>query len=124
MDAVRYVAKEQGIKLPRGWKKQVRHIFQSVDTNGDKKVSKEELLSAIFQAVDSNDDGEWSLEEVYDAIEAVAEHAQATLKAGWKAEVAGAFKEVDADNSGKVSAAELKAAIKEHGYPDLSELFE
>jgi len=54
-------AKEHNIKLPKGWKKEVAHIFKQVDANGDKKVSVDEIKAAIFHAVDQNDDGEWDL---------------------------------------------------------------
>merc|ERR1711935_468926 len=112
------------MNLGKGWKKEVKHIFKKVDTWGDKKVTMDEIKAAIWHAVDSDNDNEWSLKEVTDAIKAVAKEAGATLKAGWRAEVAAAFKAVDTDASGKVSPKELEAAIKKHGYPDLSELFE
>merc|ERR1712086_603634 len=116
-------AKEENMKLGKGWKKEVRKIFKKVDANGDKKVTMDEIKAAIWHAVDSDKDGEWSLTEVEDAIKAVAREAGAELKEGWTEEVAAAFKAVDTDASGKVSAKELEAAIKKHGYPDLAGLF-
>ena len=86
-------------------------------------MTMDEIKAAIWHAVDSNDDGEWSLKEVKSAIKAVASEAGAELKAGWRKEVAAAFKAADTDASGKVSAKELEAAIEKHGYPDLKDLF-
>ena len=122
--AIKHYAKEHGFKLPKGWRKHVKAIFNHVDADKNGKVTLDEIHAAIFNAIDSNNDGEWSLKEVKEALQAVAHHMNKTLKKGWKKEVTEAFNYVDTDNSGKVSGAELEAAIKKHGYPDLDGLFE
>merc|ERR1740123_822679 len=41
--AVEHYAKEQGLKLPKGWKKEVIKVFKHVDANGDKKITMNEI---------------------------------------------------------------------------------
>merc|ERR1711865_974227 len=120
--AVTKYAKAHGVELPEGWKTQVAGMFKGIDENADGKITMGEVKAAIFNAVDADNDGQWSLKEAQEGIQAVANQVGATLKEGWKAEVAEAFKAVDTDASGKVSPKELEAAIKKHGYPDLSGL--
>jgi len=120
--AIKAYAKEHGWKLPKGWRKHVKAIFNHVDADKNGKVTLDEIHAAIFDAVDTDNDGHWSLVEIQEALQAVAKHLGKTLKKGWKKEVRQAFKAVDTDKNGLVSGAELKAAIKAHGYPDLDEL--
>merc|ERR1711998_489395 len=120
--AITEYAKEHGIELPEGWEEEAMELFDHVDANDDGKVTMDEVKAAIWEAVDANDDGQWSLKEVLGALKALAKEFDVKLKKGWRKEVAEAFKHVDADKSGYVSAEELEAAIKKYGYPDLSEL--
>jgi len=81
--AIKAYAKEHGIELPKGWRKEVKAIFKHVDADKNGKVTLDEIHAAIFDAIDSNNDGEWSLKEVKEAIKAVAKHLDKKLKKGW-----------------------------------------
>ena len=83
-----------------------------------------EVGAAIWDAVDSDNDGEWSLKEIMKAIKCYAKMTKQSLKKGWRKEVKEAFEYVDKNNSGTVSKEEFKAAVKEHGYPDLDKLMD
>ena len=89
--AIRAYAKEHGIKLPKGWRKEVHQIFKHVDANKDGKITMKEIRSAIWDAVDGNNDGFWSLKEVFDALKATADYMDVKLKKGWRREVKTAF---------------------------------
>ena len=82
--AIKAYAKEHGWKLPKGWRKHVKAIFDHVDADSNGKVTLDEIHAAIFDAVDSNNDGQWSLKEVKEALQAVAHHLNKTLKKGWE----------------------------------------
>ena len=116
----KYCHAEDGCHAPS--RAEVQHIFDHVDENKDGKLSVPEIEWAIFNAVDANNDGAWSLGEVTDAIGYMAKELDVELVHDWKAKVAWAFKLVDANGDKLVTPAELKAAIKKHGYPDFTDL--
>jgi Ca2+-binding EF-hand superfamily protein len=120
--AIEDFAAAHDYKLPEGWKAQVKAVYDHVDADNNGKVTMDEIKAAIFHAVDTNDDGKWSLKEVTQAIAALAKEHGVKLRAGWRKDVANAFKEVDTNGDKQVSKKELQAAIEKHGYPDLSDL--
>jgi Ca2+-binding EF-hand superfamily protein len=68
-------------------------------------------LDEVFAAMDANGDGALTLKEVFSAIKAYAKEHDIALPAGWKKEVAGVFKHLDANGDKKVTMDEIKAAI-------------
>lgn len=101
--AIKGWAKENGVELPKGWRKEVKKIFDHVDADKSGDVTLDEIHAAIWKAVDGNNDGYWSLEEVTAAIKALAKEMDVKLKKGWKKEVKAVFKAVDKNGDGKVS---------------------
>jgi len=45
-------AKDHGVKLPKGWKKEARKVHKKADTDGNGSVGPVELVGAIFGAFD------------------------------------------------------------------------
>ena len=50
-DFIEAYCKKKGYKLPKGWKKHVRKLFNKVDTNGDGEVTKKEVEAAMKNGV-------------------------------------------------------------------------
>ena len=81
------------------------------------------MLTYLFELIDENDDGVWSRGEVKGAIKALAHITKNELIEGWEKHIDEAFTFVDANGDDAVSPKEIMAALKEHGVPDINDLF-
>jgi Ca2+-binding EF-hand superfamily protein len=111
-------------KLPKDWKKMVKAEFKNIDIDNSGAIDPKEMMTYMFKMVDENDDGAWDLKEVLDAIKGLARFSKNKLIKGWKKMVTDVFDHVDKNGDGKASPKELMAALKEHGVPDINDLFE
>jgi Ca2+-binding EF-hand superfamily protein len=68
-------------------------------------------LDQMFKDIDTNGDKKLSLDEVYEAIEGFAHDHDMKLPEGWKQEVEHVFNKVDASKDGFVTMDEIKGAI-------------
>ena len=142
---VKKVAKKYKFKLPKGWKKHIKKIFDYVDANDDGKVTGPEIEAAMKKHEgDSSDDeeiqltendpmddfkaaveaelekdGSLKLDELYAIIKKIAKKYNYKLPKGWKKHVKKMFNYVDANNDGKVTGEEIEAAMKKHEQDDL-----
>ncbi|CAL8100056.1 unnamed protein product [Calicophoron daubneyi] len=95
--------------------------FESLDRNGDKKVSKEELITfmtaygflesdaeGFLAAYDTDKDGKISKAEWMNAALGMKKQKVS------EAEIRKQFRSADKDNSGKISVNELQSFLKQH----------
>ena len=134
---IKSIAKKYKFKLPKGWTKHVKKIFDYVDANDDGKVTGPEIDAAMKKhdkeekevELDDEDvgddfekaikheldkDGNVDLEELYAIFEKLAKEYKFKLPKGWKGYVKKIFDYVDANNDGKVTGPEIEAAMAKH----------
>ena len=108
----------------------IRSVFKYYDTDGNGKISADELKSImdqmglnlsmdqIKQAIsqyDINKDGEWDFNEFYQFYVNVVVNSQQNITL--EQEITGVFQLLDSDKNSKIDVKEIKVFFQQVGYP-------